>query len=341
MRARAARLGIPGWALGLVADGKVVTKSANGARGDARGGKVSPKTLFQVGSIAKSVSAIVTVKLLLQKKLRLDDPIKKYLPGRCGGDRCEGITLAHVLNHTSGVVAGATNAAIENGEAYETTISRALRAPRECAPGSCFRYNNAVYELAREIVEKMDPGPYVKILDAELLSPLGLVSTSASFAELTQSGDYVLPHRFSKGRFVRTDPSTVYYPYPGAAGLNSSLEDLLKLVSAELGDSPGVLSPEALKLLHTATVEAPDVYSWLENERARKDVKSSYALGHRVLQYPDLQVVFHTGWVKGCKSVMALFPAQRLGMVLLQNTDSEFGFQAMEDVIALLRAGKK
>ena len=196
VRTRAARLGVPGWALGLVVDGKVVLKTTVGVRGDAHSAKVNSATLFQVGSIAKSLSAIVTVKFLLQNKIRLDDPIKKYLPERCVGDRCEHITIANLLNHTSGIVADATNASIENGETYEAILSRALSAAKECAPGTCFHYNNAIYELTREILEKVDSRPYMEILKRDVLTPLGLTSTNASFVELKQSGNYILPHLF-------------------------------------------------------------------------------------------------------------------------------------------------
>src|SRR5690606_21698494 len=111
-----------------------------------------------------------------------------------------------------------------------------------CPPGRCFAYNNAVYELAREVIEKVAGRPYGEVLKREILVPLKLSRTNTSFDGFGNSGNFIVPHLFRKRTFSATDPSTVYYAYPGAAGLNSNLEDLLKIVAAELGNTPATIS---------------------------------------------------------------------------------------------------
>ena len=99
-------------------------------------------------------------------------------------------------------------------------FSRALSAAKECAPGTCFHYNNAIYELTLEILEKVDSRPYMEILKRDVLTPLGLTSTNASFVELKQSGNYILPHLFQKRRFVGNGTLDAVLPLPQGRQLN-------------------------------------------------------------------------------------------------------------------------
>jgi beta-lactamase class C len=338
---QATRLGVPGIAYGVVADGEVVLKKAAGVKGLSAKDPVTTDTLFQIGSITKTFAAAIAVKLHLRNRLDLNQKLKHYLPNRCPQNQCDGITLAHLLNHTSGIPSAGVNEGIENGDSYEAVITKALNAKKVCPPGTCFQYNNAAYEMVREVIEKVESLPYADVLKKELLVPLKMNHTTTTFAELKQNNNYFVPHLFKNGQFFETSHSSDYYRYPGSSVLNSSLDDMLKFVSAELGNAPAVISPEELTILHKPTTEAPDAYAWFEPpvKGKQKTMISQYAIGHRVLKFPDLTVVYHSGWIKGCKSMMAFFPERKMGVVVLQNSPSQLGFRVLDDLVRYLRTG--
>lgn len=337
---QARRLGIPGGAFGLIMDGNVVLKTVAGPRKLSGKELINTETLFQIGSIAKTFAAAIAVQFQEQKKLQLNDPIKKYLADRCKQNQCEGITIANLLNHTSGIPAAGINDSIERGDAYDAIISKALNAKKVCAPGQCFQYNNAAYELVREVLEKLDGRPYADILKKQVLAPLKMTGTSMTFEDLKRSNNYFVPHLFLKNRFEETSHSTAYYGYPGSSMLNANLDDMLRFVTAELGYAPSIISAEALKILHKPTIEAPDAYEWFDKPAPGKGMTSHYAIGHRVLTAPGFTVVFHTGWIKGCKSLIAIFPERNMGIVLLQNSGSQLGFRVLEDIVRYLRTAR-
>ena len=318
VRYHGTRLNIPGGTFGLIIDGEVVLKIAEGQRVPEKKTSLNFETLFQIGSIAKTFAATTAIKFHLQNKLQLDHPVEKYLPHRCHGT-CDGMTIRHLLSHTSGISATGLNTMIERGDSYESIVTEALKAKRLCKPGRCYQYNNVAFELVREILEKVDNQNYFAILKRELFIPLQMSRLSATFDELIQSDNYFIPHIYLNGRFKEAQHSKAYYRFPGSSVLNASLDDMLKFVAGELGYAPKVISAEALAIAHEPVINAPDAATWLE---LRKGEYSKYALGHRVVNYQGLKVVFHTGWIKGSKNIVAMFPEEKIGFVLLQNSES-------------------
>lgn len=331
LKKHADKINVPGYAFALIKDGKVILNVVSGVKAISKPDKIDADTMFQSGSIAKAFTALTAVKMVQNGKFKLDDFVEKYIPERCKLGVCKGIQIRHLLSHSSGISADGLNLAIESGRPYEKVISLALDAKRRCKPGECFNYNNVTYELVREIIEKIESRSYFEVLKEKVLEPIGMKNVSATFSDLTSSKNYFHPHLFRKGRFIETTYSTNYYDFIASSVLNVNLEGMKVFLNAELGNLEKALSNEALRMAHDPVIEAKDVYEWFNGSPMKKGMKSSYGLGHRILQFKNLKVVFLGGWLKGTKNMIAMFPDQKVGFVLLQNSESLLILRMLED----------
>ena len=331
LKKHADRINVPGYAFALIKDGKVILNVVSGVKAISKPDKIDASTMFQSGSIAKAFTALTAVKMAQNGQFKLDDLIEKFIPARCKRGACQGIQVRHLLSHSSGISADGLNVAIEMGQPYEKVISLALDAKRRCKPGACFNYNNVAYELTREIIEKIESRPYFDVLKEKILDPIEMKNVSATFSELTLSKNYFQPHLFRKGHFIETAYSTNYYNFIASSVLNVNLEGMKAFLDAELGNKEKAVSREVLRISHDPVIEANDVYGWFNDSPMKKGMKSSYGLGHRILQFKNLKVVFLGGWLKGTKNMIAMFPEQKVGFVLLQNSESFLILRMLED----------
>ncbi len=323
---------IPGAAFGVVLDGKIVLRKYFGKRGSSNTGPVDGQTVFQIASMSKTLTSSLVVKLALAGKLKLDEPIAKYLPKLCTQNKCKNILIEHLLSHTSGISNSVANSLIEAQAAYPDIIKKTLAAKRLCAPGKCFRYNNVSFALLSEIVAKVTGTDFQSALKKEIFQPLEMKQTTTTADGLTKTQNVFAPHLFQRGKYIETTYSKAYYPFASAASINSNLDDMLQFLLAEMGFFPNVLSSDALRLLHTSRIAAPDASEWFGTNIQ----SSSYALGHRVIRTNGMEIVFHGGWIKGARTVIVMIPGKKFGFVFLQNTASNLHYNLMFDIARML-----
>ncbi len=107
---------------------------------------------------------------------------------------------------------------------------------------------------------------------------------------------------------------------PPAAGVNASIKDMTQWLIAQMGGRPDVLSNDLLTTLHTPLVSTPTELHATPWRRARLS-DASYALGWRIYEYGGQTLVFHAGAVQGYRSMIAFFPKQKFGAVMLWNCE--------------------
>ena len=130
-------------------------------------------TVYDIGSVTKQFTAAAVLKLQMQGRLRVDDPIGRFL-GPVPPDKA-GITVEHLLTHTSGL-------APSLGDDYERLtraglVTQAMAAPLRSTPGSTYRYSNLGYSLLAAIVQKASGMAYERFLADHLWQPAGMTST--------------------------------------------------------------------------------------------------------------------------------------------------------------------
>lgn len=202
-------------------------------------------TRFRIASITKLFTAVLVLRLAEEGRLRLDAPIRNYLPDY-PGEGADRVTIHHLLNHTSGLAQYDRVSSYQEGfangvEQYQRPLSPAAMLRRCCSgplarvPGAAFEYNNADYILLGRILERVAGRPFEDLLAEHILRPLGLDETGMSH------WDRIVPHlaptyffRDDTQRLVQDMP--VYYEnWDAAGGMYSTATDLADFADALYG----------------------------------------------------------------------------------------------------------
>jgi D-alanyl-D-alanine carboxypeptidase len=165
---------IPGLSLAVIKDGKIVKVQGYGLADIKRKVTATPETVYDIGSISKPLVATGLMLLAQDGLLSLDDPIIKHLDDVPPSWR--GITIRHLLTHTSGLVRDAPgynqSRDVEDSEVI-TTYSLPLRFP----PGEKWEYSNAGFSPLARIITRLTGGPWTEYLAEKIFRPAGMTST--------------------------------------------------------------------------------------------------------------------------------------------------------------------
>ncbi len=294
---------LPGLALVVLKDGRRVQSRSFGWADLERRVRVTPDTLFEIGSVTKQFTAVALMLLVEDGKLGLDDLLSSHLPGM--PEAWQGVTLRHLLTHTSGI---ADYEEIMGYVGYrqvmpsEQVIAVVATRPLEFVPGERVNYSNTGYFLLTLVIEKASGQPFTRLLQERVLLPAGMLRTGSS--EPTR----VLPRRaagyeFKDGVFQNRDamqPSAT----GGAGMLVSTLADLERW-DAVL-DRRALLRPASWQLLWT---EAP-----LNNGKG-----SGYGMGWFVGTMRGRPLLEHSGGTPGFTTQVLRLPQDRLTVIVFGN----------------------
>jgi D-alanyl-D-alanine carboxypeptidase len=175
IRAEMQRQHVPGLSLVVIKDGKIV-KSAGYGLADVRlKTPATPETVFKIGSVSKQFIATGIMLLVQDGRLALDDPINKYLEG--APPAWQGITIRHVLTHTSGIVREAPGFNPAKVQSDLDVIKTAYPLPLRFAPGEKWEYCNVGYFALAEIIRKAAGRPWTEFLAERVFKPSGMTTT--------------------------------------------------------------------------------------------------------------------------------------------------------------------
>ena len=154
-------------------EGKLLLNRGYGFADWEAGARMSPATVFDIGSVSKQFTAAAILKLEEMGRLRVEDPISRFLPDTPAGKRA--ITLHQLLTHTSGLPLEVV--AAERAGPRDATIAAILRAKLAFAPGEKWLYSNAGYAVLAAVVEIASGEPYEAFLRRNLWAPAGMRHT--------------------------------------------------------------------------------------------------------------------------------------------------------------------
>jgi D-alanyl-D-alanine carboxypeptidase len=241
-----------------------------------------PYERFRIGSTTKAFTATVVLQLAGAHRLRLDDPVERWLPGLVQGNGYDGrsITIRQLLNHTSGIFAYTNDPAFfANGvgaawfehryDRYtpEQLVRVALSHPPYGRPGERFTYSNTNYILAAMIVERVTGHTFGAELHRRIVRPLGLTGTYLPSDEADIRG----PHPVHHSTLFSADPAATIHDATAmnqsfawsAGGMVSTTADLNRFFAALLG---GRVLP-APQLAQMLTTVSTDGAGWIPNTR--------------------------------------------------------------------------
>ncbi|TVP70541.1 MAG: class A beta-lactamase-related serine hydrolase [Nitriliruptor sp.] len=312
VEANLARTSVPGAAVALVDDGEVVWAEGFGLAEVATGRPVRADTMFQAGSLSKSVTAWAVLHLAAEGVIDLDAPVEEQVDGWSLPDSpydTSGVTPRRLLAHTSGLpfAIGATPlspARFRSGEVDQEAFTLVQE------PGAGFIYSNPGYALLALVVEDTSGDDFASVLAERVLEPLGM--EDATFA--LEASDVA---RSATGYTAEGEPVAPTWASPlGASGLHTTVVDLARFVAAAHGGERaagrGVLSPAEVEQLHRPRVATAGLPHRLMTDEV--------AYGHFVERFDDTQLIMNAGEEEGWISGFATVPATGQGMVVLTNS---------------------
>ncbi|MEC0169307.1 serine hydrolase [Paenibacillus graminis] len=313
--------GVPGVAVGVIHNGKVAYTLNYGVADTKSHQPVNENTLFQAGSISKSLTAWGILHLVDQGLLSLDDPAAKYLTRwklpDSGFDPSQ-VTLRRLLSHTAGLPAHKGYLGTAPGKklpALEESLSGAgwFNDPVRLttAPGTQEVYSGAGYTLLQLVIEEVTGQPFEQYMDQQVLKPLGM--NSSTFAATTGS-----PFKSTGyGYFGQALPD-YQFTEKAAAGLSTTSADLMTLIINSMNGRNGQLpvNPVAAKPLI---------------QEMQTPVLTDNGLGIFARTLPDGQVMlYHPGDNRGFHSFYGFVPESGDGLAVL--TNSENGIDLRQDI---------
>ena len=302
-------LHVPGVAIGIIQDGKVILAKGYGVRQLGQGAPVTSDTIFAVGSMTKSFTAVTMAAMVDEKKLDWDKPVRNYLPWFRMYDpvATELMTPRDLLTHRSGLPR-------HDFIRFSTPLTRAelVRRLRYLEPNRTFRdvyqYNNLMYVTAGFLAGEVAGKSWEELVKERIYVPLGMARSNTSTADTQKQDDFASPH-ITEGGVVK---STEFYNYqkfgvgPNGA-VNSTVNDLVKYLDFHLGKGKPILSTAQMTQLHKPVTATGT---------------GGYALGWNVYSHRGHTVWEHGGAITGFTSMMVLLPEEKTGIVVLNNLDS-------------------
>jgi CubicO group peptidase (beta-lactamase class C family) len=304
------RPGSVGCALGVARNGEFLDKTGYGYANLDWDIPITATTVFYVGSVSKQFTAAAIVLLSQEGRLSLDDDIREFLPEMPAYDLP--VTIRHVIHHTSGIP-DMYRVMTENGlttwnrfsreEALELLSHQELDFP----PGERYQYSNGGYFALSMIVERASGKTLREYTQEKIFEPLGMSDThfhddpvhiverrAMSYMEKIEEGKEIEYYQSYQGNFA----------LPGAGGLYTTVEDLLKwdrnFLDNQLGDST------FLDIMHTKGV-------------LNSGEVLDYAFAIREDEHRGLKTLGHTGSFMGFKAYYIRFPEQRFSTWVLCN----------------------
>lgn len=323
---------IPGAAVAIVKDGRVVLQKGFGVKERGTSEEVDENTVFRLGSVSKGFASVLTGVMVEEGAVSWDDPVSHYLPEFKLHDpeQTDRVQVRHLLSHTSGLPRHAYTNLVEAGLSLDRIIPRLEEVPLISKEGEQLAYQNAAYSTIEKVLEAQTDTDFNRLLNEKLLEPLAMDHSSASYDGIRNSGNRALPHVFrsrSRGR-VPVSISEKYYNAVSAGGINASASDMGKWLLLLTGHRPDVISGETLEEIYEPFVTIHNRrYSRYWDEVS----ESHYGMGWRVLDNHGQKIVYHGGYVNGYRSEIAFAPEDGVGICILINTHSSYPLTVIPD----------
>jgi len=309
---RLAATGVPGASVGVLHEDEMRTTGFGVTNAD-HPLPVTDGTLHQIGSITKTFTGTLAMRLVEQGALDLDAPIRSYLPDFAVADSeaTAHATIRHLLTHTGGWVGDVFDDTGDGEDALEIYVARMGRLEQLAPTGTVWSYNNAGFAVLGRIIEVVTGRPFAEVLREMLLEPLGL-------GETYLDPDPVITRRFAVGHLVTPAGAQVIpvWILPGyvrpMGGVICSVKDLLRYARFHLGNGATEAGDRLLAQESLAQMQAPQVTVW---------GKAHWGLPWSVDETTAVRQVSHGGGTVGQTTLLTLVPERRFAIAVLTNAD--------------------
>jgi CubicO group peptidase (beta-lactamase class C family) len=312
---------LPGLAIAIVKDGKVIVSKGYGVTEMNGHQKVNDSTLFQIASCSKAFTATSLAYLAQQKKLSLDDTVRKWLPGFRLYDplATRQVTVRDLLCHRIGLQTFEGDFLNWNSNLTRQQIIAAMATEKPVFGFRAkFGYCNAAFLTAGEIIPAVTGQSWDAFVKANFFVPLEMTRTSTYSATMMSDKNACKPHSRYNGKLVSYSPDQVDNLGP-AASINSCVKDLSHWLLLQL-DSGKYDGKQVVPFSVLNETRKPQTI--IERNPNAMTHFSTYCLGWFSYDYNGKQVFYHDGGADGFLSTVCFIPELNLGITVLVNSDN-------------------
>jgi len=310
---------VPGVAIAIVRDDRVVYVKGFGVKESGKADAVTADTLFELGSTTKAFTSTAAALLVGEKKLAWDDPVRKHVTWFRLSDPCADslVTVRDLLTHRTGV---ATRDELwDNARYSREEVLRALASIRVDKPiRSAYQYSNIGFTLAGEVVAAAAGMSWEDFIRTRIFTPLGMTHSRITLDEWTAS-DHALGYDYDREHdAVKPHPFNDYANIAPAGTIKTSARDMAQWLRFHLAggviDGKVIVDPDAL-----LATKSPQVALSLTTNNHPESNIITYGMGWNVQDYRGTLLVAHSGALNGFRTQVALLPKLNAGVVMLTN----------------------
>jgi len=311
--------GTPGMAIAIVCGDEVIYSKAFGVKTLGKDDPVTEETLFQIGSTSKAFTSALVSMLEDEGKFGWKDPVRTHLPDFMMYDPwvTEEFLVQDLMAQHSGLApyAGDMQSSVGFDRAHIINSLRYIKPVNSFR--SDYAYQNSLFLVAAQLVEKYTDKTWEENIKERILTPLGMDSTTTDLKSFTEGENSASLHLKLKGE-IKSLPSDWpfhYWPYTygPAGGINSNIIDMAQWLKfqANNGNFEGkqLISEENMFFMHSPKTTAA----------MAKEHNQYYCLAWVYRENNPFPIIWHNGGTSGCKTMVALVPDAKLGIVVLSN----------------------
>ena len=341
-----ARFDVPGMAVAVVQDDKVVFAKGFGTSNLNTNAKVNKDTLFGIASNTKAFTSAALTKLVDEGKLSWDDRVIDHLPEFRLYDSyvTREMRVRDLLSHRSGLGLGQGDLMI--WPSTDKSIEDILAGLQYLKPASSFRsqyaYNNLMFVTAGEVVARVSGMSWNDYIEKNILQPLHMDNSRAGFSRIPKSNkNWAIGHIPMDGKL---NPFFVNYleDFRGAGAIASSVNDMSQWLLTQLAGGKMPSGEQLFSEKQQAQMWHPHITSMASKSayEAYHQQFRGYGLGWSIEDYHGFKKLGHGGGILGMVSQVTLLPEKKLGIVILSNQQafsalSAVTHEVLEDALEL------
>ena len=332
---------VPGIAVAIVKDDKVIHSKGYGVRSLNTRQKTDANTLFAIASNSKAFTAAALGILIDEKKLTWDDRVIDHIPEfrLYNPYVTEEFTIKDLLTHRSGLGLGAGDLMIWPG-LNDFTITDIIHNLRYLKPVSGFRtkydYDNLLYIVAGEVVARVSGMSWEDFIETRIMQPLKMTGSAASYSRLKDKSNVIDPHAPVNGVVQVIDRDFNFNEVGNAAGgIYSNITDLCRWIIMQMNNGKygdGLNSQLFTEKVHEE-MWSPHTIIPVRSSTVYNTHFAGYGLGWNLSDVKGYKQVGHTGGLAGIVTQVTLIPEMKLGIIVLTNQQSGEAFTAITNTI--------
>ena len=313
---------IPGLALAVVKDNNIYFEKAYGLKNLNTKDSLSVKSVFHMSSVSKPFVVTAIIQLVEKGKMKLDDPLVKYLPYfKLDDPYYKEITIKQILTHTSGmpdVQDYEWNKPQFDDGAAERYVRSLANEKMIAKPGEKFRYSNMAFDVLADVISKVSSMTFENYIKEKILNPLNM--KESDFLR-----ERIKPDLRTSGHIFNLQPRvSEIYPYnrihAPSSCLESNVTEMCNWAIANMNkgflNGKRILDESSYKLLFEPQFKASDERFF--NENADQFIGLSWF----IKQYRGFKTIFHSGGDLGYRSEIIMIPEKSLAVIVASNYSS-------------------